>query len=149
MSLKDWLKSAVSAPPRVHMFLAALVWSLAGAFLFLKGIKEIWSTAEPVGLWWFFLAAGTGAVKGQLVLRKSAARIIQRIESRGERRFIGSFLSIRAWGMILVMILLGRMLRMSTLPPLLIWGVYLAVGTALFSSSRFFWAGFFRFERHS
>ncbi len=92
-----------------------------------------------VNPWWLVVAAFVGVLKGLLIFDKTAERIISRIHSRKEDRCLGGFLSLKSWGMILFMIFLGMSLRVSPLPGVIVWGVYVSVGAGLFFSSRLFW----------
>jgi len=97
------------------------------------------SLPETVNPWWLIVAAIIGVLKGRLIFDKTAERVISRILSREGDRCLGGFLSFKSWGMILFMVLLGMSLRVSPLPGVLVWGVYVAVGAGLFFSSRLFW----------
>lgn len=94
---------------------------------------------ETVNPLWIIVATFIGMLKGRLIFDKTAERVISRILSREGDRCLGGFLSLKSWGMILFMILLGMSLRVSPLPGVLVWGVYVAVGAGLFLSSRLFW----------
>jgi hypothetical protein len=117
-----WLEARKpAASVRVHVLLATLMWTIVGLFLFVRGAGNI------------------GVLKGRLIFDKTAERVISRILSREGDRCLGGFLSLKSWGMIVFMVFLGMSLRVSPLPGILVWGVYVAVGTGLFFSSRLFW----------
>jgi hypothetical protein len=132
------------APVRVHVLLATLMWTIVGLFLFMRGASNMMSLPGAVNPWWLIFAAFIGVLKGKLIFDKTAVRVISRIESREGDRCLGGFLSLKSWGMILLMVFLGMSLRVSPLPGVLVWGVYVAVGTGLFFSSRLFWKEWIR-----
>jgi hypothetical protein len=136
----NWLEVLKpSASVRVQILLATLMWTIVGLFLFIRGVSNMMSLPETVNPWWLLFAAIIGVLKGRLIFDKTAERVISRILSRKGDRCLGGFLSFKSWGMILFMVLLGMSLRASPLPGVLVWGVYVAVGTGLFFSSRLFW----------
>jgi hypothetical protein len=141
----NWLEARKPvAPVRVHVLLATLMWTIVGLFLFVRGASNMLSLPGPVNPWWLIVAAIIGVLKGRLIFDKTAVRVISRIESREGDRCLGGFLSFKSWGMILLMVFLGMSLRVSPLPGVLVWGVYVAVGAGLFYSSRLFWREWIR-----
>jgi hypothetical protein len=93
-----------------------------------------------------FLAASilAGWAKARFVLERTAMRTLDRIESRGDGRCLGGFLSWKSWLLVASMILLGRLLRSSPLPVLYRGMIYAAIGGALLIASRLLWAGWRR-----
>jgi hypothetical protein len=135
----NWLEARKpAASVRVHVLLASLMWTIVGLFLFVRGTGNMMSLTG-VNPWWLVVAAFIGVLKGRLIFDKTAERVISRILSREGDRCLGGFLSLKSWGMILFMVFLGMSLRVSPLPGVLVWGVYVAVGAGLFFSSRLFW----------
>ncbi len=135
-----WLEARKPiASVRVHVLLASLMWTIVGLFLFVRGAGNMMGLPGAVNPWWLIVATFIGVLKGRLIFDKTAIRVISRILSREEDRCLGGFLSFKSWGMILFMVFLGMSLRVSHLPGVLVWGVYVAVGTGLFFSSRLFW----------
>lgn len=135
-----WLEARKpAASVRVHILLATLMWTIVGLFLFVRGAGNMMSLPGAVNPWWLIVAAFIGVMKGRLIFDKTAVRVISRILSRKGDRCLGGFLSLKSWGMILFMVFLGMSLRVSHLPGVLVWGVYVAVGAGLFFSSRLFW----------
>ena len=136
----SWLEARKPvAAVRVHILLATLMWTIVGLFLFVRGACNMMSLPEAVHPWWLIVATFIGVLKGRLIFDKTAIRVISRILSREGDRCLGGFLSLKSWGMILFMVFLGMSLRVSPLPGILVWGVYVAVGAGLFFSSRLFW----------
>lgn len=141
MEIISYFKPAASC--RAHLFTGAIVWTLIGLFLTFRGV---WNMLNLPGFstWWVIAALFIGILKGQLVFIKSAQRSVQRITCRGDGKCLGGFLSVRNWILVISMICLGRLLRLSSLHGAIVWGVYVAAGTALTVSSRVFWAAWRR-----
>ena len=140
----NWLEAhKPAASVRVHALLASLMWTIVGLFLFVRGADNMMSLTG-VNPWWLVVAAFIGVLKGWLIFDKTAVRVISRIESREGNKCLGGFLSLKSWGMILLMVFLGMSLRVSSLPGVLVWGIYVAVGAGLFFSSRLFWREWIR-----
>ena len=145
----NWLEAHKPvAPIRVHVFLVALMWTTVGLFLFVRGAVNMMSLPGSVNPWWLVVAAFIGVLKGRLIFDKTAERVVSRTLGREGDRCLGGFLSLKSWGMILFMVFLGMSLRVSPLPGVLVWGVYVAVGAGLFFSSRLFWIEWIR-QGHS
>ncbi len=130
-------KPAASA--RVHLLLAALMWTGVGSALIIFGSEWVLSGhyAHPSLL--LLAAVAVGLLKSRLVLDRTAGRIIERIRRRGDGRCLGGFLSVRTWMVVLVMMICGRLLRSGPLDYPVIGLVYAAVGSALLLSARSFW----------
>ena len=135
-----WMKPA--APARIHLLLAAVMWTLVGTGLFVFGARWVLSGAPR---WAPALLAGAiiiGLLKAIFVLRRTAIRTIERIRARGDGRCLGGFLSPASWLLVVVMIVGGRFLRTSPLPHTVVGTIYVAVGTALFVASCRVWGAF-------
>jgi len=136
----NWLEACKpAASVRVQVLLASLMWTIVGLFLFVRGAGNIMSLPGVANSRWLIVAAFIGVLKGRLIFDKTAIRVISRILRREGDRCLGGFLSLKSWGMILFMVFLGMSLRVSPLPGVLVWGIYVAVGMGLFFSSRLFW----------
>lgn len=118
-----------------HLLAAALLWSLIGIYLTVRGV--LLCGAGP--LWPMVLAVAVGACKSWLVLDHTARKNLTRILARQEGSCLGGVYSWKMWGFIVLMMLLGRLLRISGLAAGVVGVVYIAVGAALFWSSRLFW----------
>lgn len=140
--INNWFKDHTPRSSALtNLFLAALMWLAVGMFLLLRGGLNL---NGPDYLVYFIFWVTVGLLKGRLILDRAAARIRDRILERGGGRCVGGFLALKSWGLILAMILFGRLLRMSHLPSNLVWGVYAAIGSGLLFSSRTFWIRWFR-----
>ena len=121
-----------------HLMLAWMMWATVG--LVLMGFGTWWSSEAAPGIapWIIAGALAIGVVKSRLVLDRAARRVIERICARGDGRCVGGFLSLRTWGFVVLMMVGGRVLR-GTLAHGIVGPVYIAVGSALFLSSRLTW----------
>lgn len=147
VSLKS-LKPA--APARVHLLLAATVWTLTGGTMALIGLR--WTLTDPLPhlSLLLILAVIAGLLKSRYMLDRAGVRIIQRIRERGDGRCLGGFLAPRAWLLVMMMMGLGSLLRRSgALPRCLVGLIFVAVGTALALSARNFWLAWRRHARAS
>ncbi len=120
---------------------AAIMWSAVGIFLFLRGVINISFLDDPYKYLWVTIALALGIFKAKFVLEKTAKRIIERILKRDDPSHFFGFLPLKSWILIGSMIGLGILLRHSPLNRSLVWSVYVAIGAALFASSRIFWKG--------
>lgn len=122
-----------------HVIAAATLWSLVGIGLGASGLVSIFG-ADTDWAWVMVLAAVIlGYVKAHFVLFKTGARIVERIERRGDGRCLGGFQSWKNWAMVAGFILLGRALRATPMPDWLLGGIFLAVGVGLLLASVPIW----------
>ena len=126
---------------RTHYFLAAMIWSLAGLGLLTRGFLFLHRTGQYV-----LLAAALvlGTVKAVFVLQRSAGKNIDRISRFQDRTCFGAVFSFKAWLLVLLMILLGRLLRFFGCPSVYVGLLYVGVGWALLFSSRLIWREWLR-----
>ena len=118
-----------------NLLVAALMWSFIGLYLMVRGY--LLGAALP----WAFLglALGLGTLKAFLIIERAARKNIARIVARPDGMCIGGVYSWGMWGMVVCMMLGGRLLRNSAVPPLVVSVIYVAVGWALLLSSRIIW----------
>jgi hypothetical protein len=128
-----------AARARNHLLLAALMWLTVGALLLALGAIWALQVRTTMTTWLLAAAAAAGWLKARLALEPVARRTIDRIESRGDGRCIGGFLSIQSWTMVVIMIGAGRLVRGSVLSSHVVGLVYVLVGTALLVASRVLW----------
>lgn len=118
-----------------NLLVAALMWSFIGLYLMVRGyfLLEAWV--------WLFVGLGVvlGALKAFWFIERAARKNIARIVARPDGMCIGGVYSWRMWGLVVCMMLGGRLLRNSSVPPQLISVIYVAVGWALLWSSRLIW----------
>lgn len=130
-----------AASRRTHVLAAGIMWSLVGTGILAAGCVWIFRSRSPAAVPVLLLAFAAGAAKARIVLDRAAREIMARIESRGDGRCLGGFLSWKSWLLVATMILLGRALRASPLPLIVRGGIYAAIGAALLIASRSFWLG--------
>ena len=133
-----------AAKARTHLLLAALLWSAVGTGLLIVGYRWVVGGSLPYSGPLLGAAVVAGLLKAHFALRRAAARTTARIESRGDGRCIGGFLSLPTWGFVLLMMLLGYWLRHGLLPRAIVGLIYVAVGVALASASRQLWRAWYR-----
>ena len=121
---------------KTHLMVAAALWSGVGLFLCSRGILIL---LEDAGYFVVLAAILVGTLKSLVVLDKTAAKNIRRILQFQESTCIGGVYSWKTWLLVVCMIVGGRLLRHSSLPPALVGGLYVAVGWALLFSSRIAW----------
>lgn len=127
-------KPAVSR--RTLLLTAALFWTSVGCLLLVRGGKALLSGPH---YWVLVSALLLGTVKGKMVFERSARKNIVRILDKREGVCLGAVFSYKAWGLILLMIIMGRLLHSTTLPVQVYGLVVAAVGWGLLWSSRVFW----------
>jgi len=138
--MRRWLaRLKPGASIRANLLAAALMWSFIGLYLMARGY--VMSAALPG----FFLALALGlalvlgTAKAFLVIERAARKNIARIVARPDGMCLGGIYSWRMWGLVVCMMLGGRLLRNSPVPPLVVSVIYVAVGWALLLSSRLIW----------
>ena len=127
------LKPAASR--KTLLFVAALIWTVVGVFLLVRGGRVL-----VLGNHYLLLAAAVvlGIIKGMVVLRRSAEKNIARILDKKDGICLGAVFSFQTWGMILLMILMGKLLRAGGFPQL--YGFIVSgVGLGLLLASRVIW----------
>ncbi|MFH2124664.1 MAG: hypothetical protein ABIJ50_14430 [Pseudomonadota bacterium] len=97
-----------------------------------------WLTAVEK-LWIMAPALIVGTIKSLFILDNTARKGVCRILKMADGTCLGAVYSIRTWLLVLVMMGSGIVLRKSTLPGELLGGLYVAIGWALFFSSRHAW----------
>ena len=122
----------------VHLRLAFVLWAIVGSALFSVGL--IWvlrSDVTPTSVWLSLaVALILGGVKGGIVLPKIARKNSARIHLLPMQSPLYCTFSVKSWGLVLLMILIGRGLRAAGLPFFFVGLIYVAVGFALLLGSR-------------
>ena len=118
-----------------NLLVAALMWSFIGLYLMVRG----YLLCRDISGMYLGLAVGLGTLKAFLVIERAARKNIARIVSRPDGMCLGGVYSWRMWGMVVCMMVGGRLLRNSSVPPLVLSVIYVAVGWSLFWSSRLIW----------
>ena len=137
------LKPVASA--RTQVLLAAAMWSAVGAVLLLVGADWVlWGAGPHFSPWLIAVAVLVGALKARFVLRRTAARLVERIRSRGDGRCVGGFLSLTSWMFVAAMMGMGYLLRHGLLPRTEVGLIYVAVGSALLLAATSIWRAWYR-----
>lgn len=147
LPMPQWLnRFKPEAAQRTHLLLAAIMWTAVGAMLALFGLRWLLHADPPLLVWLILAAVLLGAVKAIFVLRHAAARVINRIQMRGDHRCIGGFFSWRTWIAVAVMMGAGWLLRHAGLPLSVLGVIYLAIGAALLLASIVLWRAWWRHQ---
>ncbi len=141
----QWLASyKPAASMRVHLLLAAVMWTTVGSMLLTIGVR--WMPDGRPSYTALLVAAGvvTGLLKSRFVLVRTATRMVERIRTRGDGRCVGGFISLRSWALVGLMIAMGRVIRLGLLPRPAAAVLYIAVGVALLATSLRLWGEWWR-----
>jgi len=137
-----------AAAVATQLMLAWMMWMAVGAALAGFGARWSWQATPGIAPWLAAIAVAIGTVKSRLVLDRAARRVVERISVRGDGRCLGGFLSLRTWGLVILMMVAGRVLR-GSLSRGIVGPLYIAVGTALCLSSRLSWRSWREARRKS
>lgn len=121
---------------RTHHCLAASIWSLVGIMLMTRGGLFLHAAAR---VWLFVPAVAVGTCKSLFMLDKTARKNLLRLSGKEDGDCLGGVYSVPMWGLVVVMMAAGFLLRLSGLPGEWIGTLYVAIGWALFFSSRLLW----------
>jgi len=127
---------------RTHHCLAASIWSLVGIMLMARGGLFLHAVGK---LWLFLPAMAVGTIKSFFMLDKAARKNLVRLAGKEDGDCLGGVYSARMWGLVGAMMALGWLLRRLGLPGEWVGGIYVAIGWALFFSSRLLWQRAIRF----
>ena len=125
----------------VHLFTAALLWTVIGLVLMIRGWG--WIGSGPAR-WLVVLAIAIGTVKSIFILDKTAVRCMERIHGFDDPTCLGAVYSWKTWLLVLVMMTFGITMRRLTDPGMIIGTLYMAIGWALLFSSRRGWLGWWQ-----
>lgn len=101
-----------------------------------RGASWLSTTGKP---WIAIPALLAGTLKSLCILDHSARKGVSRIREMADGSCLGGVYSIRTWLLVLLMMGGGMVLRHSPIPREILGGVYMAIGWALFFSSRIAW----------
>lgn len=139
---KHFLKPGVSRA--VHLFAAPLLWTAIGTLLMVRGFGWI---GPGYARWLVLLALVLGTIKSRLVLDKTAKKSLRRIKEMNDNTCIGAVYSWKTWLLVGLMMAFGITMRRLTDPGMVIGTLYMAIGWALFLSSRHGWVEWYRWTR--
>ncbi|MCL7487003.1 MAG: hypothetical protein M8357_02370 [Desulfobulbaceae bacterium] len=121
---------------RVHLFAAALLWTVIGTILIIRG----WGWINPAENGWFIAAALlAGTLKSVFILDRTARRTVERITKMRDGTCLGAVYSWKTWILVAVMVTGGVLLRTFFEPGRYTGTLYIAIGWALLLSSRYGW----------
>jgi hypothetical protein len=124
------------APRSVHLFVAAIIWSCVGSFLFLRGAFWLQGIAK---LWIILPGILFGTCKALWMLDRSAQKNIVRIVKGGNSQCLGGVYSWKTWLLVMLMMAMGCLLRNSSLPKEFLGLFYVSIGWGLLFASRKSW----------
>ncbi len=139
-TLPPWLgQMTPRATVRTRILAAALFWSAVGILLLGRGSLLIrnesllWATATLA------LALGLGVLKSRVIFDPAAQRALAHIRRKPNHACLGGFLSLRNWGLVVLMMGFGQLVGAMPLPGTVRSGVLTLVGIGLIRSSRLLW----------
>lgn len=122
---------------QTHLLLAAMLWTLIGSLLFVRGISI---AVDLQCLWVIAPASVLASLKSRFILDRAARKGVERISRFADGTCLGAVYSVKTWLLVFVMMSFGVFLRSSPLPPWLLALVTMTIGMALFWSSRHAWS---------
>jgi hypothetical protein len=125
----------------VHLFAAPFLWTAIGTLLMVRGFG--WIGPGPAR-WLVLLALVIGTLKSRFVLDKTARKSLKRIMEMNDNTCIGAVYSWKTWLLVGLMMAFGITMRRLTDPGMVIGTLYVAIGWALFLSSRHGWKEWYR-----
>ncbi|NOQ45695.1 MAG: hypothetical protein GQ559_03335 [Desulfobulbaceae bacterium] len=128
----------------VHLFAAALLWTTIGTLLLVLGVR--WIGPGSAG-WFVILGLIAGTLKSLFILDKTARRSVQRIVELQDGTCIGAVYSWKTWMLVFLMMTFGITMRKLSDPGMVIGVLYVAVGWALFFSSRHAWRQWLKWSK--
>jgi hypothetical protein len=129
-----------------HLLVSALLWTAVGIMLMVRGGVWLFSVGS---LWLLLPSFILGTAKSLLILDKSAQKSIYRIAQFQDGKCLGAVYSVKTWGLVLLMMSAGCLLRNSSLPKEFLGVFYVTIGWGLFFSSRHAWRTWQRGADHS
>jgi hypothetical protein len=142
MQTDSWLRYKPSVPRRWLFLFAGTLWMIAGGILCWRGAAWVLSPPYPLGA---ALAAG-GLLLALPAYYFGFSRLvgknIRRISELRDRPCLFAFSPWRGYGMIILMMSLGLLLRQSSIPPAYLIVPYVCMGTLLLVSSLQFFRRF-------
>ncbi|MBW4496490.1 MAG: hypothetical protein KME26_26120 [Oscillatoria princeps RMCB-10] len=135
-----------------HLWIAASIWTLVGAGLFVMGLV-FWFHFPYLGfldtqhLTVGALALSAGLLKGKLILDRTAGRVIDRagtLQEPNPFKSVFQMFGARTIALIVAMMTFGIVLRAAGVSFEVRGLIYIAVGMALLWSCRRYWAASFQ-----
>ncbi len=132
---KDREKWKPGVPKSILLFIAGLMWIMVG--IMLNRLAYSWLSIERID--YAFIASIIGFVCSLFIHHFGFLRIVDRnldriLPMKG-RRCVFSFMPWKSYILIFIMIVMGGLLRHSTIPKLYLSVLYIGIGMALILSS--------------
>jgi hypothetical protein len=128
-----------------HLKMAAGLWGTVGLGLLMAGLFFLFGDRPPTegasegagmtSLVCFAMALVIGFIKGRIVLPRVGKKNVARILALSQRSPLYMTFSVKSWLLVLLMIALGRIIRLGGAPPVVVGTIYVAVGVALLLGS--------------
>jgi hypothetical protein len=132
---KDRKKWTPGVPKSILLFIAGIVWIVAG--IMLNRLAYSWLVVEKTDH--AVIAAFTGFTCSLFIHHFGFLRIVDRNLDRilpmVDRRCVFSFMPLKSYVLIVIMIVMGMLLRHSPIPKLYLSVLYIGIGMALILSS--------------
>ncbi len=119
----------------VLLLLAGLMWAVVGLALIFVAERWLWPESVPVRLIYTALAIATGLAVQRFGFSKIVEKNLARLLPMKDKRCVFGFVPWKSYLIIIVMVGMGRLLRMSPLPKSCLAIVYVTMGLAMFLSS--------------
>lgn len=138
--LPSWLdRLTPRATLRTRIFTATCVWGAVGCCLVTRGALLLWQTSWPMAGGIVLVSATAGILKSRAVFDGVAKEIVKRLQCKPDPACLGGFFSVRNWGLVFCMMLLGGIVKRLPMPDEIKSGIYILVGSGLFYSCRIPW----------
>ncbi len=117
------------------ILLAGYTWICVGLMLIYRASSWLYST--PNLTWWIYVSSGIFLAFhiSYFGFRKIVNKNLKRIQQMDEKTYITSFIHKKSYLLILIMIVMGSLLRHSSIPKQYLAILYIAIGSALILSS--------------
>lgn len=138
--LSPWLdRLTPRATLRTRIFTATCVWGAVGCCLVTRGTLLLGQTSWLMGGSIILASATAGILKSRAVFDGVAKEIVARLQRKPGPACLGGFFSVRNWGLVFCMMLLGGIVKRLPMPDEIKSGIYILVGSGLFYSCRILW----------
>jgi hypothetical protein len=127
------------ATPRTRLFTAACIWSAVGICLCSRGLLLVQHMPGLTAAGVILGGIITGALKSRMIFDRAGASITAHIHRKPNPACLGGLFSLKNWGLIACMVLLGGVIKRLAIPDAIKSVVYILVGTGLIYSSRILW----------
>jgi hypothetical protein len=136
--VNGWSRFKPGVSQHTLLLMSACLWTAIGLLLLAKGGFRF-SQLEQQHPTVVLAAIIAGSLKSYLILDRAARRGIERILKFKDGTCLGAVYSVKTWIVVLFMMIMGVILRNSSLPGNILCFVSITVGWALLMSSRLAW----------